>query len=105
MWHPLGSGGAPCQGRQPLGIEGVQDVADGLIVAAQGLANQAGRLATGTGEQDLTATQDKGIGRAQPLLQGVLFVFGQRTDINGFFHAQEYTTFPNTLRGTALGTR
>jgi hypothetical protein len=47
---PLGHGGAPWQGRQPLGIEGVEDVADRLIVASQSLANHAGGLATGTGE-------------------------------------------------------
>ena len=33
----------------------------------------------------------------------MLFVFGQWTDIYGFSHAQEYTTFPNTSRETALG--
>src|SRR5262249_36887100 len=102
MWGPLGGRGVARQGRQPLGIEGMQRIADGLVVAAQGLANHAGRLTTGTGEQDLTASQHKGIGRAQPLLQGVLFVLGQGTDIDRFSHTKEYTTFPNTLRGTAL---
>src|SRR5215510_6826272 len=104
MWGPLGGGGAPGQGRQPLRIEGVEDVADRLIVASQRLANHAGCLAPGTGEQDLTATYDKGIGRLQALLQGLLFARGQQADINGFSHAQQYTTFPNTLRETALGT-
>src|SRR5215471_9255611 len=105
MGCPLGGRGVAWQGCEPLGIEGVQDIADGLVVAAQGLANHAGRLTTGTGKQDLTASQHKGIGRAQPLLQGVLFVLGQWTDIDRFSHTKEYTTFPNTLRGTALGRR
>jgi hypothetical protein len=56
MWRPLRGRGLACQGRQPLGIEGVQDIANGLVVAAQRIANDASRLATGTGEQDLTAT-------------------------------------------------
>ncbi len=86
-----------------LGIECLNGVADGLIVAAKNLGNQAGRLATGTGQQDLTAAQYKSIGRPQPRLQGLPFVLGQWTDINGFPHTQEYATSPNTSRETALG--
>ena len=67
------------------------------------MGNDAGSLTAGTGQQDLTAAQHKGIGRPQPLLQGLLFVLGQRTDIDGFSHTEEYTTSPKTLRGTALG--
>ena len=81
----------------------MQRMADGLVVAAQGLANHAGRLTTGTGTQDVTASQRKGIGRAPSLLQGVLFVLGQWMDRERFSPTKEYTTFPNTLRGTALG--
>src|SRR6188474_2717319 len=103
MGGPPRGRGAARQGGHALGIEGIKDIADRLIVAAQGLANHAGRLTTGTGKQDLATAQHKGIGRTQPLLQGVLFVLGQRTDIDRFSHTTEYTTFPNTLRWTALG--
>jgi hypothetical protein len=65
----------------------VQDIVDGLVVAAQRLANDVSRLAPGTGEQDRTATSHKGIGRAQPLLQDLVFVLGQQMDINGFSQA------------------
>src|SRR6188474_3302576 len=102
MGGPPRGRGAARQGGHALGIEGIKDIADRLIVAAQGLANHAGRLTTGTGKQDLATAQHKGIGRTQPLLQGVLFVLGQRTDIDRFSHTTEYTTFPNTLRWTAL---
>src|SRR5262245_27204856 len=90
MGCPLGGRGVAWQGCEPLGIEGVQDIADGLVVAAQGLANHAGRLTTGTSTQDLTASQHKGIGRAQPLLQGVLFVLGQWTDIDSRWREIKY---------------
>src|SRR3954469_9210820 len=80
----------------------MQDIADGLIVAPQCLANHAGRLAPGTGQEDLAATQHKGLGRTQPLLQGLLFALGQGTNVNGFSHVQEYTTLPNALRAVAL---
>src|SRR5262245_27130853 len=102
MWQPPGGGGAWRECRQTLRLEGPNGIADGLIVAAQGLGSVAGRLAPRTGQQDLTATQHTRIGRAQPLLQGLLFVPGQRTDIDGFSHSGEDTTFPNTLRAAAL---
>ena len=76
------SGRAPLQRGAAPGIERPDGIADRLIVAAQRFGDHAGCLATGTGQQDLTAPQDKGIGRPQPLLQGVLFARGQRTDIN-----------------------
>jgi hypothetical protein len=38
-----------------LSIEGMKHIADRLFVAAQSLANDAGSLASGTGEQELTA--------------------------------------------------
>src|SRR5215471_7542782 len=38
-------------------------------------------------------------------MEGLLFVLGQGTDIDGFSHTDEYTTFPSTLRATALGAR
>src|SRR5262249_57689739 len=100
--QPRGGERPPRQGRQPLGSEGVQDIADSLIVAPQRLANHACGLAPSTGQEDLAATQHKGIGRAQPLLQSLLFALGQGTNVNGFSHVQEYTTLPTTLLAIAL---
>jgi hypothetical protein len=62
MRGPLRRGGAAPQDSQALRIEGMQDIADGLIVAAQGLGNHPGRLAPGTGQQELTPAQHKRIG-------------------------------------------
>ena len=51
------------QRRQAPPIERLDGVAHGLIVAAQRLGDEAGVLPTGTGQEDLAAAQDKGIGR------------------------------------------
>jgi hypothetical protein len=55
MRGPLRRRGPTSQAGQALGIEGLKNIADRLIVAAQGLGNHAGGLASGTGEQELTA--------------------------------------------------
>jgi hypothetical protein len=47
----------------PPGIERLEGIADGLIVAAQGLGDDTGVLATRAGQENLAAAQDKGIGR------------------------------------------
>jgi hypothetical protein len=55
MRRPLRRGGPAPQAGQALGIEGMKNIADRLIVAAQGLGNHASGLAAGTGEHELTA--------------------------------------------------
>jgi hypothetical protein len=103
MRGPLRRSGPAPEAGQAVGIEGMQDIADRLSVAAQGLGNHPGGLASGPGEQELTATSPKGMGRPQAFLECLRFVRGHRTDIDGFSHAQESTILPTTLRATALG--
>ena len=67
------------QDGHPGGIEGMNDVADGLVVAAELLGDGAGGLAPCAGPQDLTAAQDEGIRRAQARIDGLLFGIRERT--------------------------
>jgi hypothetical protein len=46
-----------------MGVEGMDSVANGLVVATEGGRNLPGGLPPRTGEQDLAAAQDEGIGR------------------------------------------
>jgi hypothetical protein len=41
-------------------MEGMNDIAHGLIGAAEAASNRSGRLAFGTGEEDLAAAYGKG---------------------------------------------
>jgi hypothetical protein len=44
-------------------IEGMDGMADGLIVATKRRGDAPGMLTTDTGQQDLAAASDKGLGR------------------------------------------
>ena len=70
-----------------MGVESVDGVADSLIVAAEGGRNLAGMLPPRTGEQDLAAPQDHGIGRPYARLESVRFGIGQSSDKNRRSHA------------------
>jgi hypothetical protein len=62
MGEPPWRRGAARQNGHAVGIEGINDMADRLIVAAQGFGNHAGGLAPGTGQQDLATAPHQGIG-------------------------------------------
>src|SRR3712207_775324 len=56
-----------------------------------------------TGAQDLTAAEDKSIGRPQAGIDGLLFGVGEGADKDWSSHTRHHTTFPMTLLETALG--
>jgi hypothetical protein len=56
MWGAMGRRRPTLQGRQPTRIEGMDNIADRLIVATELLGDAPGLLTTGTGQQDLAAT-------------------------------------------------
>jgi hypothetical protein len=87
---------------QTRGIEAMDDIANRLVVAPELLGNGDGPLASGAGQQDLAAAQDKGIRRTQSGLDLLPFVLGHKADKNGCFHAVYCTTFPITSGGNAL---
>ena len=59
-------------------MEGMNDVAHGLIGAAEAASNRGGRLAFGTGEEDLAAADGKGGRGPEPGLQGAPLVRRER---------------------------
>jgi len=65
------TGGAFAQTGQARGVEGPNGVAHRLVVAAPLVGDRGWALTAGTRQQDLAATQDKRIGRAQPRLQSL----------------------------------
>src|ERR687885_1386229 len=87
-----------------MGVEAMNDIADGLIVAAEAVSNQAGMLAPCAAEQDLAAAKHEGIGRTQASIDCLLFSSGEGPHKDGSSHAEEDTTFPTTLLETALET-
>ena len=64
----VGAPQAGSQSCQPAGVEGVDRLAHGLVVAAQLASNRDGPLPARTGQQDLAAAQNKGLGGAQASL-------------------------------------
>ena len=84
-------------------VEGVDGVAHGLGVAAQGASDPRGALAPCAGKQDLAAAEDEGVFGAQALLQGLALVFLKRTHADGFSHGAQVSTSPTTSSEEALG--
>jgi len=72
------------------------------LVDAQVRGDAGGALATRTGQEDLAAAQDEGIGGAQALLQGLALVVGQRSHKDRWSHAHQRTTFSFTYPEQAL---
>ncbi len=66
-------------GQAPL-VEGVDRIADGLVVAAQRAGNRGGMLPLGTGKEQLAAADGEGGCRTEPRLQGRSLVCCQRPD-------------------------
>ncbi len=80
----------------------MDDIAHGLVVAAQMVRNRRGTFPAGRSQQDLAAAQHKGIGRTQTSLDLALFVFAEWSDKDGWFHTRYDTTLPTTFGGKAL---
>jgi hypothetical protein len=59
-------------------MEGMNDVAHGLIGTAEAASNRSRRLALGTGEEDLAAAYGKGGQRPETGLQGCPLVRRER---------------------------
>jgi hypothetical protein len=87
VWGPMRRRRAAADCREPPGIEGMNRMANGLLVAAHGPGDDPGVLATGAGQEDLAAAQHKGIGRLSALLKGMLFGGGEGSHIDRRFHA------------------
>jgi hypothetical protein len=83
----LGPRGAALEGIHPPCVEGMQGIQHGLVVAAEVLGDLRGALAASAFEEDLAATQDEGIGRAQARCQRLLLGVRERTHENGCSHA------------------
>jgi len=98
----VGTGGAFLEDGQAGRVELVDDIAHRLVVAAELASDDRSAFATRRGQQNLAATQDKGIGRTQPSLDLVLLVGSERSGKNGGSHARYYTTFAITFGGNAL---
>jgi hypothetical protein len=84
--EPMGPRGAFLQHGQTRGVELVDHVAYGLVVAAQLAGDRWGSFPARRCAQDLAATHHKGIGRAQSRLDLLLFVLGKWSDKNGCSH-------------------
>ena len=84
-------------------VEGVDGVAHGLVVAAQGAGDPGGALAPVTGKQDLAPAEDESVGRMQALLQSLALVVRERTHEDGFSHGAQVSISPTTSSEDALG--
>src|SRR5215213_11141493 len=60
-------------------------------------------LSAGTGEKDLAAPEDEGIGGAQPCLQGLALLLCKRTYEDWRFHERYCNSSPTTCPADALG--
>ena len=61
-------------------VKGADDIAHGLPAEADAGRDHADRLALGAGQDDLGPPEDKGVGRAQAVLQGLALRVRRRTD-------------------------
>lgn len=86
----VGARGAFLQHRQPRRIEACDDVANRLVVAAELAGYDWGSFASGGGQHDLAASQDKSIRGMQAFVDLLLFVFGEGSGKNGFSHTLLY---------------
>jgi hypothetical protein len=84
-------------------VEGVDGVAHGLRVAAQGASDPGGAFAPCALEQDLAAAEDEGVGGAQAFFKSLALVFLKRTHEDGFSHGAQVSISPTTSSEEALG--
>jgi len=93
---PVGAGRSLAQGVPPPPVEGMDRVADGLVVAAQVRGDLRSALAARGGEEDLATAEGEGIGRAESDRQCLAFGIHQRADEDRRSHAPQDTTFTMT---------
>lgn len=74
-------------GSHPPLVEGVNRIADGLLVAPQIAGNGGTVLALGTGQEHLTAADRKGLGRAEAGFERIPLVRRERSDTEWCLHA------------------
>lgn len=91
---PVGAGRPLGQGSKDGLVEGVDGVADGLVVAAEVRGDPRCTFAARGGAEDLAAAQGEGIGRTQPGHQCIAFGIRQRADEDWSSHTGEATTLP-----------
>jgi hypothetical protein len=89
----VGTTRSSLQGGKPLLVEGVDSMANGLFVAGEGLCNGRDRFPTSGSQQDLAATEHKGVRGTQSSTEYLVFLFGKVADKNAWVHESEYTTF------------
>jgi len=95
----LGRRRAGSEDSKAIGVEAMNDIADGLVVTAKALSNQAGMVAACAGEQDLAAAEHKGVGRAEAGVDHLLFGRGEGSDIDWWSHGGRVPHFlPPCLR-------
>ena len=68
-------------------------MANRLFVAGERLRDARGGFPTSRGQQNLAATEYKGILGTQPSGERLLFLFGKVADKNAWFLVSAYTTF------------
>src|SRR5258708_39642664 len=81
----------------------MQSIEHRLVVDAQLRGDAGGTLATGAGHEDLAATQEKGVCRAQAFLLRRPLLLGQRANKHGRSPADQGPAFSFTYLGQALG--
>jgi hypothetical protein len=95
---PMGTTLSSLEHGESFCVEGLDDIANRLIVATKLAGDDGGSFSANTGEHHLATTQDKGIRRTQSRLELFLFVFRYGSNEDGRFHAFSHTTFPMTFR-------
>ncbi len=104
-WQMVETARSSLQSGLSLLAEGVDGMANGLLVARERLGDAGDGFPTRGGRQDLAATEHKGIRRTQPGSERLVFLFGKVADKKAWFHGPEYTTFRLTFLENALGPR
>jgi hypothetical protein len=82
----LGARRLPGQAGHPTGLKLADHIAHGLVAAADLPGDLRCPLASGTGQQDMAASQAEGIVGPQASTQVLFFLAAQRSDKNGSFH-------------------
>ena len=88
----VGTRRASLQSGTSLLVEVVDGMAHPLFVAGEGFGDTRGAFPTSRGQQNLAATQHKGIRGTQPPRERLAFLFGEVADKYSCFHGFQYTT-------------